>query len=311
MVIGVAVSSAAAADDQDIAIDVPAGALHGSLLLPELGQPGPAVLLIAGSGPTDRDGNSSTGSVRPDNLRQIARGLAERGIASLRYDKRGLAGSRAAMTDESGLRFNMLVDDAAAWARRLAEQPGVTCVILAGHSEGALIAAMAAQRSNSCGVVEMAGAGRPAKVVLAEQLTRGLPPADLGRALRTLDTVAAGGLVADPPMPSLFRPAIQPFLASYLSIDPAAELVKARVPALIIQGERDIQVSVQDARALARARPDAPLLLLPTANHVLKQAPVDRAGNIATYADPALPIDAAILPAMLEFIDKTKPHKSH
>ncbi|CAN5329660.1 hypothetical protein BH09PSE6_BH09PSE6_11100 [soil metagenome] len=231
---GVAASEPAAAD-QEVVVDVPAGPLHGSLRVPAAAVPGPAVLLIAGSGPTDRDGNSSIPGFRPDTLRQIAQGLAQHGIASLRYDKRGLAASHAAMTDESAMRFDMLVDDAVAWARRLAEQPGVGCVVLAGHSEGALIASMAAARVPACGVVEIAAAGRPAKIVLAEQLQRGVPAAQLPQVLRTLDSIAAGGLVADPPIPLVFRPSVQPYLASYLSIDPAAELAKLRIPVLIIQ----------------------------------------------------------------------------
>ncbi|HEX7939252.1 MAG TPA: hypothetical protein VF483_09700, partial [Gemmatimonadaceae bacterium] len=92
------------------------GTLVGSLIVPSGAPKSPLVVIIAGSGPTDRDGNGPT--VNPNNLKQIAEGLADRGIASVRYDKRGIAGSMGAATTEDRLRFDMYADDAAAWVRQ-------------------------------------------------------------------------------------------------------------------------------------------------------------------------------------------------
>jgi alpha-beta hydrolase superfamily lysophospholipase len=288
---------------EEVSLGSGADALAGTLLGPEAPRAGPAALFIAGSGPTDRNGDSAIAGVRPATLRLLAEALAAHGIASLRYDKRGIGASAAAAPAEVDLRFGAYVEDAAAWARFLAARPEVTCVVLIGHSEGALIAAMAAQRVKVCGVVEMSGAGRPVGEVLAEQLAH-LPEPVRGQAMKTLEAIERGEGVLDPPLPALFRPSVQPYLRSWLGLDPAAELARVKAPVLIIQGERDLQVSVEDAKRLAAAKPDAQLVLLPNANHVLKDAPLDRQANLAAYADPNLPLDPALAPILADFVTR-------
>src|ERR1041384_633423 len=113
-----AMSPTHAATDQPISLSTPSGELHGSLMLPTEGKAQTVALIIAGSGPTDRDGNSAM--TRNDSLRMLAEGLANGGIASVRYDKRGVAASGAALTDESKLIFHDLVADAKAWLDLLA-----------------------------------------------------------------------------------------------------------------------------------------------------------------------------------------------
>ncbi|WP_205412187.1 alpha/beta hydrolase [Sphingomonas crusticola] len=304
---GLLLSSAswAEAADRDVSIDGGKAPLHGSLMTPAAARPGPAVLLISGSGPTDRNGNSAISAVRPANMRLLAEGLAAHGLVSLRYDKRGVADSAAAVGAEADLRFATYVDDAEAWVHFLEKQPGVSCVVLAGHSEGALIATMAAERTKICGLVLLSGAGRPARAVIAEQLGK-VPEPTRTAALAALDQLAAGKLVADPPIPALFRPSVQPYMISWLAIDPAAELHKAAVPVTIIQGLNDLQVSADDARALASARPTASLLMLDGVNHVLKPAPADPAANFATYADPNLPLDPRIVPAIVDLVKRAR-----
>lgn len=238
-------------------------------------------------------------------MKLIAQGLAARGIMSLRFDKRGIADSAPAMGAEADLRFTTLVDDAVSWARFLGRQPGITCVVVAGHSEGALIGEMVAERTPICGLVLLSGAGRPAKTVIAEQLAR-LPEPDHAAAIAALDDLAAGKPVANPPLPALFRPSVQPYLMSWLPIDPAKELAKFGGPAAIIQGVNDLQVSVADARALAAARPTATLLLLDGTNHVLKTAPADPAANFATYGDPNLPLDPRVIPAIADVVKRAR-----
>jgi len=300
---------AANAAEREVSIDGGRAPLYGTLLTPDGAKPGPAVLLIAGSGPTDRDGNSSIGGVKPANLKLIAEGLAAHGIASLRYDKRGVGESRPAMVAESDLRFGTYVDDAADFAKFLQTQPGVTCVILAGHSEGALIAPLAAQKVKACGVISIAGSGRPIGVVLREQLAAsGASPEQLAQANAILVELEHGREVADIPPAgmALFRPSVQPYMISWLPIDPAAVLKTVQAPVLILQGETDIQVSVKDARLLAAARPDASLTILPGVNHILKVAPIDRAANIATYGDPNLPLAPGVMAAIDGFVDRVR-----
>lgn len=307
VVTGMLLASAAAAQvaDHEVSIDGGKAPLHGSLMTPAAQRRGPAVLLISGSGPTDRNGNSTIPQVHPATMKLIAEGLAQRGIASLRFDKRGIGDSAPAMTAEADLRFATYVDDAVDWARFLAHQPGVSCVMLAGHSEGALVATMAAEHVPICGLALLSGAGRPARAVIAEQLVR-VPEPDRTAALSALDDLAAGMPVANPPLPALFRPSVQPYLMSWLPIDPAKELAKFSGPVLIVQGENDLQVPVADARLLAGASKAATLLLLDGTNHVLKPAPADPAANFATYGDPNLPLDPRVVPALVDLAGRAR-----
>ena len=299
-----AAAAPARAAERSVSIDGGKAPLYGTLETPDAGaRAGAAVLLIAGSGPTDRDGNSNLPGVRPATLKLLAEGLAQRGLTSLRFDKRAIAASAAAAPAEQDLRFGTYVADAVAWTRYLAARPGVACVVVAGHSEGALIAAMAAQRTPVCGVVEMSGAGRPAGQVLRDQLAT-LPEPLHARALATLSELEAGRPVAAPPLPALFRPSVQPYLISWLPIDPAAELGKVRAPVLILQGGHDLQVTLGDYTSLVRARPDASVLVLSDANHVLKDAPAERGANLAAYADPARPLDPQVVPAVAAFAQR-------
>jgi uncharacterized protein len=300
--------------EREISVDGGKAPLFGTLMTPPdlprgAAKPGPAVLLIAGSGPTDRDGNSIVASIKPANLKLIAQGLAAAGIPSLRYDKRGLAKSAPAMVREADLRFTTYIDDAATFARFLKAQPNVTCVILLGHSEGALIAALAAQQVATCGVIEVAGIGRPLGVVMREQLAAQPMTPEMRTAVETALTELEHGRETPniPGLESLFRPSVQPYLISQLTLDPTKALAAAKAPVLILQGDNDLQVQVEDARRLHAARPDAKLVILPGVNHVLKTAPTDRAGNIAAYADPERPLAPGVMPAILAFVRAARP----
>lgn len=296
-------TGAQAGTDQEVTLAN--GSLHGALRLADTPKDGPAILMIAGSGPTDRDSNSTVPGVKPATFKLLADGLAAQGITSLRYDKRGIAASAAAMTKEDDIRFPVYVDDAVAWAEFLKTQPHVTCVVIFGHSEGALIAAMAAQKTKVCGVISASGAGYPADEVLMRQLKdRGTPEHALTKIAAIVGQLKAGKTVTDVPpgLAAMFRPSIQPYLISWFPIDPAKELGVVTAPILILQGTTDIQVSQDDAQRLAKGAPKARLVLLDGVNHVLKPAPADPAANIATYADPALPLAPKILPSILGFL---------
>ena len=275
--------------------------LHGTMLTPERETRAVAVI-IAGSGPTDRDGNSPIG-VAGATYRLLAEGLAERGVATVRYDKRGIAQSAAAGVSETELRFQHLADDAAGWATMAARETGQPCAWLIGHSEGALVAQVAAQKPDGiCGLVLLAGAGRPAGAVIREQLAS-VPEPLKGEAFTALTELEAGRTVEGPPaLAALFRPSVQPYLISWLPLDPAALLAAYEGPVMIGQGTTDIQIAMADADALAAARPDATQATWEGINHLLKLAPTDRAANMATYADPALPLAPGVVEDVARFI---------
>ena len=281
-------------------------ALHGTLLTPE-GQTRAAAVILPGSGPTDRDGNSAQFGVRAGTYRLLAEGLAERGIATIRMDKRGIGQSAAAGGAEADLRFSTNIDDARAWIAEAATKTGQSCAWLIGHSEGALVALATAAKDDDkvCGLVLLSGAGRPAGVVLREQLTALHEPLKT-RAYAVLSELEAGRAVADPPaeLATMFRPSVQPYLISWLALDPAQLAAAYDGPIFVGQGTTDIQVSMADAEAIKAAQPRAELVVWDGVNHVLKTAPADRAGNMATYADPALPLAPGVVEAVAGFVLK-------
>ena len=278
--------------------------LHGTLLTPE-GAPRAVAVIVPGSGPTDRDGNSPLG-VSAGSYRLLAEGLAEQGVATVRFDKRGVGESAAGMVAEQDLTFDTYIEDVRAWAgeaARLTDQP---CVWLVGHSEGSQIALGAVSTANEqvCGLVLLAGTGRPAGVVLREQLEAALPESLKAPALETLVELEAGRPVANPPaaLQALFRPSVQPYLISWLNLDPAERIAGYDGPVMIGQGTTDIQVGLTDANTLAAAQPSARLIVWEGVNHLLKIAPADRAANAATYSDPALPLAPGVVDDIAGFI---------
>ncbi|WP_211302560.1 alpha/beta hydrolase family protein [Nannocystis exedens] len=295
------------ASSAPIVLATPTGDIDGSLLLPAGCGPFEVVLIHAGSGPTDRDGNSP-GMVN-DSLKLLAEGLADRGVAAVRFDKRGVAASAAAgPASERDYRLDMYVDDAAAWVERLAGDERFRGVTIAGHSEGALIGMLAAQESPADAFVSIAGAGRPAAEVLREQLAERLSGRLLAEANAIIASLEAGEEVAEvsPELYGLFRPSVQPYLLSLFPHDPAAIVAELEVPVAIVQGTTDIQVSIVDAERLASAAPKARLMIVEGMNHVLKAATLDDASQWQAYVDPSLPVVPALLDGLVAWLDEVR-----
>jgi pimeloyl-ACP methyl ester carboxylesterase len=293
-----------ACNSDSVMLAISTGVLEGSLLCPTTRPPWRMVLMIAGSGPTDRNGNSA-GLPGPNNsLQMLATALASRGIASLRYDKRGIGASKAAMTSEADLRIDMLADDAAGWARLLHDDPRFSSVTILGHSEGSLLGMLAAQRAGADAFVSIAGVGRPAPQVLHEQLASRAPASLVAESDSIMARLARGETVdsVPPTLAALFRPSVQPYLISWFRYDPSAELGKLKIPVLIAQGTTDIQVSVQDARLLAAAHPEARLVIVDGMNHVLKLVPAEMAAQVKSYSDSTIAVAPALVNAIAEFV---------
>ncbi|MGV6394432.1 alpha/beta hydrolase [Pseudomonas syringae] len=286
-----------------ISLNTATGELFGTLLLPKSNTPVPVVLIIAGSGPTDRDGNNPEGG-RNDSMKRLALILAKNNIASVRYDKRGVAASKPATPDERNLSIESYVADAQAWGQKLKTDRRLGQLILLGHSEGALVASLAAEKAGAAAVISVAGTGRPVDIVLREQLQDRLPPPLLQRANLLIDEIKAGKTDNNVPaeLEVVFRPSVQPYLISLFRQDPAAAFGNLRVPALIIQGTHDIQVGVGDAQLLKDAKPDAHLALIEGMNHVLRIVPMDMDRQLASYKNPKLPLANEISSQILRFI---------
>jgi pimeloyl-ACP methyl ester carboxylesterase len=283
------------------------GRIAGTLVVPPGSGPVPLVVIIAGSGPTDRDGNSSMLPGQNNSLRLLAEGIAARGIASLRYDKRGIAASRAAGPSEADLRFDMYADDAAAWVRRFRGDPRFSTITVIGHSEGSLIGMLATQRAMADGFVSIAGPGRRADLVIREQLRSNPanPPDLIATADRALDTLVAGHTLSTPatgPLAGLFRPSVQPYMISWFRADPQVEIARLTVPVLIVQGTTDTQVRLTEADLLAKAQPRASRATIDGMNHVLKRADSSPGAQAASYSNPSLPVAPQLIDAVAMFV---------
>jgi pimeloyl-ACP methyl ester carboxylesterase len=297
----------AAGQGVEIEAPGPSGPLKGSWL--QAAQPtAPVVLIIPGSGPTDRDGNSPAG-IKAAPYRMLAEALAAKGVSSARVDKRGMFGSAAA-GDPNAASVRGYTDDIRSWVRTLRQRSGARCIWVLGHSEGALMALATAASSDEgiCGTILVSGTGRKLGDVLREQL-RASPPfaPHLDKALPALERLEAGQRVdttgMEPLLLSLFAPQVQDYLIDLLAQDPAALAARVRVPMLVVQGQRDLQTTEADARRIASANPAARLVLLPNVNHVLKVVESDtREANAATYGNSTLPIALAVVEAVAGFV---------
>jgi len=288
----------------------PEGPLKGLMLSPGVDN-APVVLIVPGSGPTNRDGNSLHG-LDTDTYKLLAQGLAARGIASVRIDKRGMFSSRAAIPNANEVTIADYAGDVHTWAKTIRDKTGGRCVWVLGHSEGGLVAMVAAKDNppDICGLVLVAAPGRKFGELIKDQLRSNPANAPfLDEALRDIDTLEAGKRVevsvenTRPEIFMIFQPAVQGFLIDLMSYDPPNVLAAYKGPVLILQGARDIQVGADDARRLATADPAAKLVLLPDVNHVLKSVTSDdKMANLQTYLDPKLPLAPGVVDDIADFV---------
>jgi pimeloyl-ACP methyl ester carboxylesterase len=292
-------------------LTTPTGTIAGTLRMPAANIPVPVVLIIAGSGPTDRNGNGGA-QLTGNSYLMLADALAAKGIATVRFDKRGIAASRAAGPPETNMRLETSIDDASMWIEKLRNDPRFKSVIVAGHSEGSLIGMVAAREARADGFVSIAGVASRASDVLRVQMEpqlRALPALAAANEaiIKSLEagqtTIPLPPMVAGVPgLASLWRPSVQPYEISWFRYLPAKEFAMLARPALILQGTNDIQVGVDEAKALAAAKPDATLKIIDGMNHVLKMAPAEPMANIATYTQPDLPLVAAVPDAIAAYV---------
>jgi uncharacterized protein len=229
---------------------------------------------------------------------------------------RGMFASAGAIADPNAVTIAAYADDIHSWVKVIRKETAAPCVWLLGHSEGGLVALAAGRNTNDiCGLILVATAGRPLGQVLRDQLKSNPANAPLlSQALPAIDALEAGRhadvSAMHPALLPLFSPTIQDFLIGVFALDPARLIADYYKPVLIMQGKRDIQVSVSDAERLQQAAPGARLVLLPDTNHVLKAVIAeDRAANAATYADPSLPLAPGVVETITGFV--TAPPSVH
>ena len=289
--------------EEEITLKTKTGDIKGSLLVPSNSEKASVVLIISGSGPTDRNGNNP--NMTNNSLMMLANELKKNGIASLRFDKRGIGESTSSGMQESDLRFENYVNDVKGWVDLLKESNKFSKIIVLGHSEGSLIGMIASQKAEVEKFISVAGAGNSAGDIIREQL-KAQPAVVLNQSLPIIEKLENGEREENVPqmLYALFRPSVQPYMISWFKYDPQIEIAKLNKPVLIVQGTTDIQVSVLDADKLASANNKAQKQIIEGMNHILKEADMDRIKNIQTYSMPDLPLKKPLIEIIVKFIEE-------
>jgi len=278
--------------------------LDGILLVPISKNPIPLVIIIAGSGPTDKDGNNPL-SGKSNSYKLLAEGLAQNNIASLRYDKRGVGKSVVSNFKEDSLTFDQYINDVSSWVNIISKDKRFNKIIILGHSEGSLIGMIASKNTKVSKYISLAGAGRMIDDIIIQQLKDQKQPDNIIKDITDMFNELKKGNKIEKPNPmyySLFRPSVQPYMISWLKYNPQEEIKKLTIPILIVQGTTDLQVPESEAQFLLKANPKAQYLLIEKMNHVLKTSSTDRKENFDTYSKPDLPLSDGLINGIVKFI---------
>jgi len=279
---------------QNLSVNVKGGTIKGSLMLPEKVSAGiPVALIIAGSGPTDRNGNSTLVNAKFNTYKLLAEALAKNGIASFRYDKRMIGESNNFVADASKYRFEDMVNDADSIVQFLKMKYSKVYII--GHSEGSLIGILSSQKENPSGLISIAGAGENIATTLKRQTSQ-MPDAASADSILTL--LSKGNYVNNIPddLQNIFNPSVQPYLISWMQYEPQKEIKKLHCPVLLLQGDKDRNVTVHDAENLKKAKPDAKLVIIHGIDHELRNPVAD----IQQYAEQ--PLNKQLTDSIVSFI---------
>ena len=279
---------------KDIAIN---SLIDGTLLLPANGSDAPLVIIIAGSGPTDRNGNQNF--MQSNALKKLAEGLTNEGIATFRYDKRIVKQIRKGNVDP-----NMMFDDFITDAKSVLQyfRPTFTKIYIAGHSQGSLVGMLAASEGAD-GFISLAGAGKSIDEVITEQVEK-TAPMFAEDAKRVFAILKEGKTTDDfpPALTSIFYKDVQPFMSSWMQYNPQDSIQSLNIPVLIINGTKDLQVSEDEANLLNKANTNSKLVLIKNMNHILVPIEGDDLENSNSYNEPHRKISSELLSAIKAFV---------
>jgi hypothetical protein len=286
-------------NSQDISVSP---LIDGTLLLPKLEGPIPLVIIVAGSGPTDRNGNQQM--MENNSLRFLAEGLYDKGIASYRYDKRIVKQMKQRDLIEENIRFDDFIKDAILVTEYFIKGGEFSKIYIIGHSQGSLVGMVAAQ-GRADGFISIAGAGQEIDDVIVDQLAKQAPGLEES-ARMAFDDLRVNGIALNysPGLASIFRADIQPFIRSWMNYNPKVEIAKLDIPVLIISGDKDLQVQVSEAELLQQAKPDAAYKIFPNMNHIMKFIEGNDIENSKSYNQYNLPIMPELIEALDIFINK-------
>lgn len=304
--------------EESVTFQGAAAALGGTLVTPAGSTTRGCVLILAGSGPTDRDGNA--GKIQANIYRDLAHVLGGQGFMTLRYDKRGIGESQG---DYFAAGFWDLVDDATTAVEFLRQRAATLPIILLGHSEGCIIAAAVNARQPIQGIVWLAGPCESLSVTLARQQERGLEdlgkmPGLMGALIRALHLPESQRRQAKVVMDQIMAsdlPSLRirgakvnaKWIREQHAYDVTQDLPKVHCPTLAIAGSGDVQVIPEHARSVAETvGGPAEWHIIPNMTHVLRRTtqPINTITLMKVYKQLFKePTDAELLGVMRAWLD--------
>lgn len=278
------------------------GELRGTLTIPKENSPHPIALIISGAGAVNRDGNNRVESLNNNHLKMLSEELGRAGIASLRYDKRGIGQSSNLVAKPEDLIFEDYINDAVEWIKKIKSDIRFNRFYIIGHSEGGLVGAATANQVDIDGFVSISAPGIPLHETLIKQLEKKDGTVS-ERNLEIIEELRNGNTVPISPkeLGPLFNPSAQPYLISLFKHEPQSVISKVNSPILIIQGDNDLQSTILDAKTLHKAG-EGELVIIKGMNHILKDIAWDDNANIRSYNKPKLPLHENLLEELVGFI---------
>lgn len=286
--------SLAQVKSEEIVINNMAIQLPGTLTFSS--EKSPLAIWVHGSGGIDRNGN------QPQYIKQFRDEINKNNIAFFSYDKRTANPKNVIFLKEDGVYISDFVSDVKEVVNHFKEDARFSEIILVGHSQGSLIAMMALE--NVAKYISIAGAGETIDKTLVRQITA--QSAEFGKLTESyLKELKETGVIkeVDPNLMSLFAKPNQPFLNSWVELNPLEEIKKVTIPTLIINGDKDFQVQITDAENLKKAKSDAKLVIVKNMNHVLKNIEKEE-DNMKSYMSADFNISNQLIQTVVEFVKK-------
>jgi hypothetical protein len=285
---------------QELAIKVNDGDIFGTYLEASNNK-NLIVIIISGSGPTDRDGNSAMMGGKNNSLKMLTEGLYNNGFSSFRYDKR-MIGKSSGFPSEENTGFNDFIEDAESIINYF-KKSGFDKVVIAGHSEGSLIGTVAARKTDADGFISICGLAKDMGVTIIEQLEQRAPTL-VEDAKAAIDSIKNGRKlnITNPQLKMIFRESIVKFMSEVMSYYPAIEIKKLDIPILIINGKHDIQVDYIDGKLLDNAAKNSQYYAIDSMNHVLKNTPKTYLEQISSYGNPNLEINKELINRITSYL---------
>ncbi len=275
--------------------------VDGTLLIPnDVDKPNLAII-IAGSGPTDRNGNQNL--LKNNSLKKLAQSLSNHELATFRYDKRIVKQIRKGNVDMN-IRFDDFITDAISILTYFKSSDAFNKVYIIGHSQGSLVGIVTAKQGAD-GFISLAGAGKSIDEVIIEQVTS-MAPTLTEDTKRVFSIMKDGKTTTDFPqaLTSIFNLEVQPFMMSWMAYNPQEEIGSLEMPILIINGTKDLQVSEEEANLLHAANSKSTLSIIENMNHILVPIAGDTLENSKSYNESQRKISIELVELIISFINE-------